>query len=97
MIISGGENIYPAEIENVLAAHPAILEAAVVGVADKKWGEVVKAVVVKRPGKELSADDIVDFLRPQIAGFKLPRAVEFMDALPRNPSGKILKTALRGT
>ena len=95
MIISGGENIYPAEIENVLAAHPAILEAAVVGVADKKWGEVVKAVVVKRPGKELSADDIVDFLRPQIAGFKLPRAVEFMDALPRNPSGKILKTALR--
>ncbi len=95
MIMSGGENIYPAELENVLASHPAILEAAVVGAPDKKWGEVVKAVIVTRPGKALSGEEVVDFLRPKIASFKLPKSVVFMDALPRNPSGKILKTALR--
>jgi len=95
MIIAGGENIYPAELENLLAAHPAILDAAIVGKPDPKWGETVKAFIVKRPGKELSAADVVEFLRPQIASFKLPREVAFLDALPRNPSGKILKTALR--
>lgn len=95
MIISGGENIYPAELENVLARHPAILEAAVIGIPDEKWGEAVKAFVVRRPDAELTAEEVVEFLRPQIAGFKLPREVVFLDALPRNPSGKILKTALR--
>jgi fatty-acyl-CoA synthase len=95
MIISGGENIYPAEIENALAAHPAVLEAAIVGKPDPKWGEVVKAFVVKRPGKELSAESVIEHLKPRIAGFKLPREVAFLDALPRNPSGKILKTTLR--
>ncbi|MBI1364900.1 MAG: long-chain-fatty-acid--CoA ligase [Alphaproteobacteria bacterium] len=95
MIISGGENIYPAELENVLASHPAILEAAVIGVADEKWGEVVTAIVVKRPAAELSREDVIDFLRPKIASFKLPKTIAFMDALPRNPSGKILKTSLR--
>jgi fatty-acyl-CoA synthase len=95
MIISGGENIYPAELENLLAAHPAVLEAAIVGAPDEKWGEVVRAFIVKRPGKDLTADEIVEFLRPKIAGFKLPRRVDLIDALPRNPSGKILKTALR--
>ncbi|MCA8895240.1 MAG: fatty acid--CoA ligase, partial [Amphiplicatus sp.] len=95
MIISGGENIYPAEIENVLAAHPGVLEAAVIGVPDEKWGEVVKAFVVKRAGASLTSDEIIDYLRPNIAGFKLPKTVAFLDALPRNPSGKILKTSLR--
>lgn len=95
MIISGGENIYPAELENVLAAHPAILEAAIIGKPDEKWGEVVKAVIARRPGVELTGEEVVEFLRPKIAGFKLPKEVVFMDALPRNPSGKILKTALR--
>ncbi|MEZ5928986.1 MAG: long-chain-fatty-acid--CoA ligase [Parvularculaceae bacterium] len=95
MIISGGENIYPAEIENVLAAHPGVLEAAVIGVPDEKWGEVVKAFVVKRAGAALTSEEIIDYLRPNIAGFKLPKTVAFLDALPRNPSGKILKTSLR--
>ncbi len=95
MIISGGENIYPAELENALAAHPAIMEAAIVGAPDEKWGEVTRAFVVRRPGKDLSAEEVIEFLKPRIAGFKLPRRVDFLDALPRNPSGKILKTTLR--
>ncbi len=95
MIISGGENIYPAEIENVLSAHPAILEAAVVGIPDEKWGEVSKAFVAKRAGKDVSGDEVIDYLKERLASFKVPRSVEFVDFLPRNPSGKILKTELR--
>ncbi len=95
MIISGGENIYPAELENALAAHPAIMEAAIVGAPDEKWGEVTRAFIVRRPGKDLTAEEVIEFLRPKIASFKLPRRVDFLDALPRNPSGKILKTTLR--
>ncbi|HXI86211.1 MAG TPA: long-chain-fatty-acid--CoA ligase, partial [Parvularculaceae bacterium] len=87
MIISGGENIYPAELENALASHPSILEAAIIGVPDEKWGESVKAIIVKRPGATLSGEEVVEFLRPKIASFKLPKKVAFMDALPRNPSG----------
>ena len=97
MIISGGENIYPAEIENALAKHPSVLEAAVVGVPDDKWGEIVKAFIVKRAGEELVADDVLAHLSDKIAKFKLPREVEFIGVLPRNPSGKILKTELRKT
>jgi len=96
MIISGGENIYPAEIENVLAKCPALLEVAVIGVPDERWGEAVKVVAVKRPDAEIDAAGIVDFLKGKVADFKLPRHVAFLDALPRNPSGKILKTTLRG-
>lgn len=95
MIISGGENIYPAEIENALAGHPAVLESAIVGMADEKWGELVRAFVVKRKGAEASEAQLLEFLRPRIASFKLPKRIDFIDALPRNPSGKILKTALR--
>lgn len=95
MIISGGENIYPAEIENALAAHPAILESAIVGMPDDKWGELVRAFIVRRRNADLTAEEVVEFLRPKIAGFKLPKRIDFIDFLPRNPSGKILKTALR--
>lgn len=95
MIISGGENIYPAEIENLLAAHPAIMESAIVGMPDEKWGELVRAFIVKRPDAEVTAEQLIEFLRPKIASFKLPKRVDFIDALPRNPSGKILKTVLR--
>jgi acyl-CoA synthetase (AMP-forming)/AMP-acid ligase II len=95
MIISGGENIYPAEVESALCDHPDIAEAAVIGVPDEKWGEAVKAIVVMKPGKSASATDILNFTRERIAGFKTPKSVDFMDALPRNPSGKILRRHLR--
>lgn len=95
MIISGGENVYPAEIEEILFSHPKILEAAVIGISDEKWGETVKALVVVRPGQAMTAEELVDFCGLHLARYKLPRSIEFVDALPRNASGKVLKTELR--
>ena len=95
MIVSGGENIYPAELEGVLAGHPAVADVAVIGVPDDKWGETAKAIVVKKPGSELSEDELIDWSRDKLAGFKRPRSVDFIDLIPRNPSGKILKRQLR--
>ncbi|HYD44546.1 MAG TPA: long-chain-fatty-acid--CoA ligase [Phenylobacterium sp.] len=95
MIVSGGENTYPAEVENALAAHPDILDAAVIGVPDEKWGEAVKAIVVARPGAGLEAAGIIAFARRRIAGYKLPKSVDFVETIPRNPSGKILRRDLR--
>lgn len=95
MIVSGGENIYPAEVESALFGHPAIADVAVIGVPDEQWGEAVKAIVVKKPGTSASAKEIIDFARERIAGYKVPRSVDFVEALPRNPSGKILKRELR--
>jgi fatty-acyl-CoA synthase len=95
MIISGGENIYPAEVESALCDHPDIAEVAVIGVPDDNWGEAVKAMVVMKPGKELSAHDIIAFAHERIAKFKTPRTIEFLEALPRNGSGKILRRQLR--
>ena len=95
MVISGGVNIYPAEIEEHLHTHPDVVEAAVIGVPDEEWGERLKAFVVARPGASLTADEVVQFCRAALADFKRPREVEFMDALPRNPTGKVLKRELR--
>jgi acyl-CoA synthetase (AMP-forming)/AMP-acid ligase II len=95
MIISGGENIYPAEVESALCDHPDVAEAAVIGIPDDKWGEAVKAVVVMKPGKSATATDIIKFTRTRIAGYKTPKTVDFLEALPRNPSGKILRRNLR--
>jgi len=95
MIVSGGENIYPAEIENVLAQHPSVAEVGVIGVPDEKWGETVKAIVVARPGTTVEEADLLAFARERLAGFKLPRSVDVIDELPRNPTGKILKKDLR--
>jgi acyl-CoA synthetase (AMP-forming)/AMP-acid ligase II len=95
LIVSGGENIYPAEVENVLMQHPAIADGAVIGIPDDQWGEQVKAIVVLKPGQAASADDIIAFMRERIAHFKCPRTVDFVEAIPRNPSGKILKRVLR--
>jgi len=95
LIISGGENIYPREIENVLFGHPAVADAAVIGIPDTKFGETVLAVIVRRAGMDVSASDIVAHCRGQLGGYKLPRRVEFVAALPRNPSGKVLKKELR--
>ncbi len=95
MIVSGGENVYPAEVENVLMAHPAIADAAVIGVPHDRWGETAKAIVVLAPGAELGAEDLIAYARAHLATFKCPTSVEYVESLPRNPSGKILKKDLR--
>lgn len=95
MIVSGSENVYPAEVEAVLAGHPDLIEVAVIGVPDRKWGESVKACVVKRPGSTLTAEELIDWCRDKLAGYKRPRTIDFLDALPRNAAGKMLKRKLR--
>ncbi len=95
MIVSGGENVYPAEVENALMAHPAIADVAVIGVPDEKWGEVPMALVVRKPDTQVTESEILTFARERLAGFKTPKSVGWVDVLPRNPSGKILKKDLR--
>ena len=95
MIISGGENIYPAEVENALNAHPAILEVAVIGVPHERWGETPKAIVVLRSGQQATQEELIAFSRERLASYKCPTSVEFAETLPRNASGKLLKPELR--
>jgi fatty-acyl-CoA synthase/long-chain acyl-CoA synthetase len=95
MIISGGMNVYPAEIEAALERHPAVLEVAVFGIPSDEWGESVHAVVVTHPGKVVSADDVTAFARTHLAGYKVPRSMTFAGELPKTGSGKILKRSLR--
>ena len=95
MIISGGENVYPAEVESALSEHPAVAEVAVIGVPDAKWGEAVHAVIVLRPGATLGQEALIAWAKRRIAGFKTPRSVAFAETLPRNASGKLLKRELR--
>jgi long-chain acyl-CoA synthetase len=95
MIVTGAENVYPIEVENVLSEHPDVADVAVFGVPDERWGEAVKAVVVRRPGTGLTEAQLLSWARDRIAGFKRPRSVDFADELPRNPSGKLLKRVLR--
>jgi len=95
MIVSGGENVYPAEVENALFSHPCVADAAVIGVPDERWGEAVKAIVVLRAGSPADAASIIAHCRERIAGYKTPKSVDFLDVLPRNPSGKVLRRELR--
>ena len=95
MIISGGENIYPREVEEAIYHHPAVAEAAVVGMPDDRWGESVKAFVVRRPGESVSEEDIIAHCRTLIASYKKPKQVVFIDELPRLPNKKIDKKQLR--
>jgi fatty-acyl-CoA synthase len=94
MIVSGGENVFPREIEELLEAHPAIEEAAAVGVPDEKFGQRLRAFVVLRPGASLTEDEVKDYVRDNLARYKSPREVVFLDTLPRNPTGKVLKREL---
>jgi fatty-acyl-CoA synthase len=94
MIVSGGENVFPAEVEETLASHPGILEAAAIGVPDDEFGERLKAFVVLNAASSLTESDIKTFVRDRLARFKTPREVVFLDALPRNPTGKVLKREL---
>jgi acyl-CoA synthetase (AMP-forming)/AMP-acid ligase II len=95
MIVSGGENVYPAEVENALFSHPDVADAAVIGVPDERWGEAVKAVVVLKPNAAFDPAALIAHCRERIAGYKTPKSVDQIDALPRNPSGKVLRRALR--
>ncbi|MGE0827817.1 MAG: long-chain-fatty-acid--CoA ligase, partial [Hyphomonadaceae bacterium] len=95
MICSGAENIYPAEVESAIYGHPSVAEVAVIGVPDDKWGEAVKAVVALKPGAKPDPESIIEFAKTRIAAFKAPKTVDFIDALPRNASGKIMRRTLR--
>jgi long-chain acyl-CoA synthetase len=95
LIISGGENVYPTEVENVLAGHPAIAEIAVIGVPDQRWGETVKAIAVVRDGQQLVPAEVIAFAKKRLAGFKCPTSVDVVPHLPRTATGKILKNELR--
>jgi fatty-acyl-CoA synthase len=95
MIVSGGENVFPIEIENLLADHPDIYEVSVIGVRDDEFGQRLKAFVVTKPGKTLTEDAVKEHVRANLARYKVPREVVFIDELPRNPTGKVLKRVLR--
>lgn len=95
MIITGGENVYPAEVENALYGHPAVSDVAVIGVPSEKWGQAVKAVVELRPGRQVTEIELMRWARQRIGGYKLPKSIDFVDALPRNSTGKVVKGELR--
>src|ERR1700733_10731150 len=95
MIVSGGENIYPAEVESAMYGHPSISEVAVIAVPDEKWGEAVKAIDVLKPDAQADGKAILEFTRSRIAGYKVPKSIDFVSALPRNGTGKVLKRELR--
>jgi long-chain acyl-CoA synthetase len=95
VIISGGENVYSSEVENALYRHPAVQEAAVIGVPDSRWGEAVKAIVVLRPGTDMVPQDLIAHCHQLIGGYKCPKSVEIREALPKTGAGKILKAELR--
>jgi acyl-CoA synthetase (AMP-forming)/AMP-acid ligase II len=95
MIITGGENVYPAEVESAIYGHPNVLEVAVIGVPDADWGEAVKAICVAKPGATIDPASVIAWARERLAGFKVPKSVDTIPALPRNPSGKILRRELR--
>jgi O-succinylbenzoic acid--CoA ligase len=95
LIVSGGENVYPAEVEAVLQAHPAVAEAAVYGVTDDEWGQRVAAAIAIRPGVRIGAQELAAFCRERLAAYKVPAQIRLVDALPRNAAGKLLRRALR--
>ena len=97
MIVTGGFNVFPREVEDAVAEHPAVAQVGVIGTPDEKWGETVVAVAALKPGYELTLEELQTFAAAQLARYKIPRALRLVTALPRNPTGKILKYKLRET
>lgn len=95
MVITGGENVYSTEVESVVRGHPDVRDVAVIGIPDEKWGEAVTAVVVRAEGSLLTPEELIAWSRRSLAGFKVPKSVEYVDVLPRNATGKVLKRTLR--
>ena len=95
MIVTGGENVYPKEVEEILYRHPAVMEAAIVGIPDDYWVERVHAVVVLKEGQQITAEEIIRFCKEHIAHYKAPKGVDFVKSLPKSPQGKILKKEIR--
>jgi acyl-CoA synthetase (AMP-forming)/AMP-acid ligase II len=95
MIVSGGENVYSREVEDVLYKHPAVAEAAVIGVPDPRWVERVHAVIALKPGRQVTEKELIAFCKEHIASYKAPKSVSFAESLPKNPQGKILKKTIR--
>jgi acyl-CoA synthetase (AMP-forming)/AMP-acid ligase II len=95
MIISGGENIYSREIEDIILKHPAVYEVAVIGVPDETWGEAVKAIVSLKPNQKATEEEIINFCKDHLASYKKPKSVEFTAEIPKNPYGKVLKREIR--
>jgi long-chain acyl-CoA synthetase len=95
MVISGGENVYPAEVEHILITMPGLREAAIIGVPDQRWGEAPRAVVVRESGATITEDDVISFCRARLARYKCPTSVRWATELPRTPSGKVMKHVLR--
>ena len=95
MIITGGENVYPREVEDVIMAHPAVLEVAVFGVPDQKWGEAVKAIVACKPGMTVSENELIAFCKESLAGYKCPKSIDFRQSLIKSPIGKILRSEMK--
>jgi long-chain acyl-CoA synthetase len=95
MIKTGGENVYSPEVESMIMSHPEVQETAVIGLPDPKWGESIRAIVVRRPGAELSEDELIDYCRKRMTHFKCPSSIVFADALPKGGTGKVQKNVLR--
>lgn len=95
MIVTGGENVFPREVEEILYQHPAVSEAAVIGIPDPYWVEKVHALVVLNAGAKIGEEDLIEFIKQRIAGYKVPKGIEFVESLPKNPQGKILKKEIR--
>ena len=95
LIVTGAFNVYPSEVERVLQSHQSVYEVAVIGVPSVEWGESIKAVVVLKPGRTISAQDLITWCDGRIAGYKKPKTIDFVDTLPRNPTGKVLHRQLR--
>jgi len=95
MIVTGGENVYSKEVEEVITTHHKVFEVAVIGLPDEKWGEVITAIITPKPGETITEEEIIEYCKKNLAGYKCPKIVKFVDNIPKNPAGKIVKSKLK--